>query len=100
MSEKPRYTLRILGHDIPVYEQKDLDREYNRAGHFDPKLMRIKIASGDAKGAQLSTVIHEVIEALDCILSLDLKHEEQLVKLEAGLFSVIQDNRKLIKRLL
>lgn len=100
MADKLLFTLRILGHDVPVYEKEDLAREFGRRGHFDPVKMQIKVASGYADSVNLSTIIHEILEAIDATLDIDLKHDAQLTKLEAGLCAVIQDNKKVLKKLL
>ena len=43
-----------------------------------------------------SVLLHEILEALNYRLELNLRHEI-IVQLEAGLFQVIKDNSKLLK---
>ena len=91
---------RILGFDIPVIFQKDLAREYDRRGHYDPVGGVIKICSNQNKQIQFESIIHEILEVIDNELVLKLEHNNQLSKVATGFFQVLRDNPKEFKRLL
>lgn len=85
--------LNILGHIVPVKFVEDLARNEGAVGMFDPNTDEIHIDARIENRAVLVTVlIHEVLEAINRYLLIDLDHDEQLVKLEAGLAQVVLQN--------
>ena len=84
--------IRVMGSKCKVSYERGLDRGAN-FGVFDPQNNKIQIADEDSitEDAKLSTILHEVIEALNCKLELNLEHN-QISSLESGLFQVLMDN--------
>ena len=85
-------SLDILGHSVKVTLEDDLARQHGKDGHFDPRKSEIKIDAGLTPDTKLSVLIHEVLEAIDTHLKLDLDHDAVLCKVEAALFQVIMAN--------
>ena len=60
-------------------------------GRFQSRRQRLQIADDLAGDEQLSTILHEIIEALNYHLALDLPHNA-IMGLEAGLYQVLVDS--------
>lgn len=84
--------LKICGHEYTIEYHSDMDRHENRTGCFDKKRNLIKIDGDYPLCHQLETIIHEVIEAIDSSLWVNLKHDEQICKLDNALFATLTDN--------
>lgn len=82
--------LKILGHEYTV-KLVDLN-ETDKFGSMNPNTNTIRINRNKAPSQQESTLLHEIIEALNCNLELGLDHK-QITGLEAGLYQVLKDNR-------
>ena len=63
-------------------------------GRFMSNPAKMLIAAHAAQDVQKSTLLHEVIEALNFQMELGLKHR-QIMSLEHGLFQVMRDNPEL-----
>lgn len=75
-----------------AYKVEIVDPEVMDAmGRFQARRQRIQIADDLAGDELLSTLLHEVIEALSYHLALDLPHNA-IMQLEAGLYQVLADN--------
>ena len=83
-------TLKILGYEHKVIF---LDKEASGddAGWFNRYYQSITIDKGQSWEQQQSTLIHEVIEAINSHLDLGLSHQ-QISALEIGVYSFIRDN--------
>jgi hypothetical protein len=79
--------LKILSYKYKLQLSK-LDNEF---GNVDNRKQIINIDSSLCDQAKTSTILHEIIEALNFHLALNLQHE-QIVTLESGLFSTLTDN--------
>ena len=90
-------TLKIGGH---IYEVILRDREKNDgchdAGTCDNGFCKIWINESWAKSQQESTLLHEIIEAINFNYKLDLT-ETQIHGLETSLYQVLKDNNLLCK---
>ena len=87
-------SLDILGHKVIV---QILPRETigGHDGDFTFREMRIRLASDDC--GMPSTLLHEIIEAIGCMLELKMKHSV-VCGIEAGLYQVFTANyRKMVE---
>lgn len=82
--------LRVLGKD---FELKVVDSQIvgSACGHFHSDRNEILINKRMCKSMQESTIIHEIIEALNYHLELNLEHNK-ITALESGLYQVLKDN--------
>lgn len=82
--------MKVLGYNYTLEYGQDRDR-MGACGRCHSSRLYIQVAN-DMNGEQVeSTVLHEVIEALNFHLELGLGHSA-VMGLEAGLFQVCQDN--------
>ncbi|MHB8182620.1 MAG: hypothetical protein ACYDDN_02555 [Candidatus Desulforudaceae bacterium] len=82
-------TLKILGLDYTV-KQID-DNETGQFGTHNGNTQVIRLNINKHPDQIASTLLHEIIEALDTNLELNLTHP-QISALEAGLYQVLKDN--------
>ena len=82
--------MRILGYDYKVI-LTDAGALTDKSGVLDVGKQEIRIDASLASEQQISTLIHEVIEALSYHLELKLKHPA-IMGLEAGLYQCLRDN--------
>lgn len=93
-------SLKILGVDYPV-EIADLMIVGGNAdaGCCDTSGCKIFVSNRvNSPQHQKSVLLHEIIEALNYRLEMNLEHEK-ITQLEAGLFTVFRDNPELAKYL-
>lgn len=83
--------MKILGY---TYAVKPVATEtWNKMGDCSPHLLRIRIATDMPPQQVQSTVLHEIIEALNFHLKLGLGDDnDKVTRLEAGLYSVLTEN--------
>jgi hypothetical protein len=82
--------IRVLGTDFRLICNRT-QKQMGAAGLCTFKHPSIEIAKDLSNRVQRSTLIHEIIEALNGQLELNLPHPT-IVRLETGLFSVCEDN--------
>lgn len=82
--------LKILGYEYVIEERDDV-HVLEAFGKTDVKNQILPIASDLAPQQKTSTILHEVIEALNYHLDLKLKHDI-IMRLESGLYQVLTDN--------
>ena len=82
--------LKILGYNYTIEEQGDSDT-IGAFGNSNSKTQCIHIATDLAPEQKQSTVLHEVIEAINYHLSLGLKHDT-IMRLETALFQTLREN--------
>jgi len=88
--------LNILGFDYQIIHSPEGDKCLQCMDHWaqhSPKERAIRIESGTEGQNRTSLFLHEVLEAMNLILRLNLDHDGQLCKLEAGLFQVLTTNK-------
>ena len=78
--------MKILGY---TYQVEIVDSD--AMGRFQARRQRLQIASDLAGDGKLSTLLHEIIEAINYHLGLNLPHRT-IMALEAGLYQVLADN--------
>jgi len=81
--------IKILGYDYTI-KMIDLN-ETEKFGTQDMNTLTIRLNENKAQSQIDSTLLHEIIEAIDFHLGLELKHY-QINALEAGLYQVLKDN--------
>jgi len=97
MSEmKIRDSIRILGTDFKIkyverYGDVDMEDGHLLQGQLRNSKCEIVIKKEMHEDGTTSTLIHEIVEALNVRLSIGLS-EQQIEILEGGLFSVLADN--------
>jgi len=84
--------LKIFGHDyVVMMHDQDEVGNYHLGTHIH-RSTEILINRSQSKTQMESTLIHEIIEALNVYQELNLKHD-QVVRLETGLYQVLKDNK-------
>lgn len=93
-------TVKILGIDYSVsFRDTEKSGEKSSCGHVNNTLCMITIDSEmNCNEHKTSVLLHEIIEALNYRLELDLDHSK-ITCLEAGLIQVFYDNPGLVKLL-
>lgn len=86
--------IRILGKRFRVRLLAERDMPRDMMGQVDCLRQEILLRSDVAFDEQADTLMHEVIHAIDYVLSLGLK-EEQVHRLAAGICAVLADNGQL-----
>lgn len=82
-------TLKILGCDYTVIEKPVA--ELGKRGFFNGERQTLEVAAEMPQQAKEATVLHEVIHALDFMMSIGLS-EKQVKRLEHGLYQVLTAN--------
>jgi len=82
--------IKILGHNYTIIMIDD--RESGDYGSLNPNTNTIRLNKNKTQSQIESTLLHEIIEALNINLELRLEHP-QISALEAGLYQVIKDNQ-------
>ena len=82
--------MKVLGYNYTLEYGQDRDR-VGACGRVHSSKLYIQVANDMSKEQVVSTVLHEVIEALNFHLELGLGHAA-IMGLEAGLFQVCKDN--------
>jgi len=82
--------MRIIGYDYTLIEDGDTDL-IGGCGRLHSKKQVIQIASDLAPQQRCSTVLHEILEAINYHLQLSLGHNV-VMSLEAELFGVLTCN--------
>lgn len=82
--------MKIFGYNYTIVEDGDSDL-IGAWGRFHGKTQVLQIATGLTAQQRESTILHEVIEAANYHLELDLKHSTRM-SLETALYQVLTDN--------
>ena len=80
--------IRVLGktYTVRIFGQKEIEFDQN-FGSCDPRMKAIRIAACDSENME-ETLLHEIIEAINYQLSLELEHP-QIQALSETLYSVL-----------
>lgn len=83
-------TIKVLGHDyhVVIIDSSETDPY----GSMNPSTNTIRLNKNKVQSQIDSTLLHEIIEALNHDLELRLEHN-QISSLEAGLYQVLKDNK-------
>lgn len=90
--------INILGHKYTLTFNDKLHHERNSYGTYCGSSMEIAIDPSYSESRKTSTIIHELIEAINHELEVGLEHK-QITLLESGLFQILTSNPKLIEEL-
>jgi len=82
--------MNILEYRHTLIEDGDAD-VIGAMGRYHPRKQLLQVAEGLPPDQRTSTVIHEIIEALNFLLDIGLE-ENQKMNLESGLFQVFKAN--------
>lgn len=85
-------TIKILGY---TYEVQLIDKsfEMRASGHTHSGKQLVRVALDQCDEGKLTTLLHEVIEAIIYHQQIDLPNgEADVMRLEVGLFSFLTDN--------
>lgn len=82
--------MKILGYNYRVVRGATV-AEMDAHGRQHPRTQVLQVASDLTDEGYASTLLHEVLEALNYHLGLKLEHKV-IMSLEAGLFQVLVDN--------
>lgn len=91
--------MRILGYNYTVEMSDDRRKVAGNLGTCDLENQAIYLSKKNSVSGIQSTLIHEIIEALNFHMELKLRHH-QISSLEAGLFQVLSDNGVDLEKLL
>ena len=87
--------IKILGYDYEViFRNRGNDDGSDNAGTHSSRSQKIWIDSDQSQQQQESTFLHEILEALNYALQLEITHKG-ICSLEAGLYQVLKDNNLL-----
>lgn len=81
--------MKILGYDYVLEYGADAD-SMGAWGRCHPKTQIIQVANDLTEQHAQSTMLHEIIEALDYHLQLGFEHKSKM-SLESGLYQVLSD---------
>jgi hypothetical protein len=87
--------IKILGHDYKVNHINNTLKEGDAAS-CNMATLEINICNVHPKTRQMEGVVHEIIEALNYHLELELPHNK-IMSLSEGLWQVLNDNEGLLK---
>ena len=82
--------MKILGYTYKIVRSKTSKELDNAAGDCDPITGIIRIAKNMPRQTNVSTTLHEIIEAVNAHLFLGL-NEKQIRGIEVGLFQALRD---------
>ena len=82
------YTYKILF--VDKLEDPDTPADKYMLGQCDPVRFEIKILKGQNKDSEMSTFIHECIEAINEHYAIEMKHR-QIVAFENGMFQMLKN---------
>lgn len=82
--------MRILGYDYQIVRDGTMDDMGGAMGRCHYARLRIQIAEDCAPQQEASTLLHEILEALNAHMDLHLEHTA-IMGLESGLYQVLRD---------
>jgi hypothetical protein len=85
-------SLNIIGREVPVKVVDDLP---NQLGEFSYEEYSIKIKSGQHPLAEMDTLLHECIHAIDDCFQLNMS-ERQVYCMAVGVIALLRDNRNML----
>jgi len=81
------YTYKVIL--VDKLEDPDTPKDKYMLGLCDPVKFEIKILKGQSKAQEMSTFLHEGIEAINEHYSIEMKHR-QIVAFENGLYQLLK----------
>ncbi len=83
--------MKILGYNITIISDRKMGEMGGTSGGFTSAQQWMQIATDLCDEQKISTIIHEILEALNIYSELELKHNT-ISSLEVGLYQVLKDN--------
>lgn len=83
-------SINILGYQYTIDRSKTVD-EIGALGRYNHKSLTIQIARDLEPPVVTATLLHEIVEALNYCLELNLEHAK-ITALETGLWQVLSEN--------
>lgn len=83
--------LKILGYDYTISVIDSTQYNGSNCGFCDSAKQHIRLSDDLSQDMRNSTLLHEILEALNYHLELKLEHP-QITSLEAGLYQTLKDN--------
>ena len=83
--------MNILGHDFDIVFDPHYELKHGDIGQCNFYLQRITIDSSKKQSMQRMTAFHELVEAVNLLLELNLSHAQRTA-LSAGLFEIFETN--------
>ena len=84
--------IRILGKDLDLIFSQNLGKDSSKAGLYNGIDMIMKIDSTANRQRQEATLFHEILEAINYELELNMEHP-LISKLETAIYAVLKDNK-------
>jgi hypothetical protein len=92
MTEETQVTiLKIEGHLVKVFEIPDLLTNDEKYGYWLYRKLKVGLDKGSDPALKQEKLMHEIIEAINEIRELNLKHS-QIQALGASIFQIMRDN--------
>lgn len=88
--------IKIGGFDYTFAEAKNLARDEDALGNSCYNSLTINVDESLDKSLKAATIIHEIIEQINCISELDLEHNK-ITTLANSLYQVISENPKMME---
>lgn len=88
--------IKIGGFIINVEEIENLIVKRNNLGEYSPTTNKISIDKSVTEQQKEETLLHEIMEAINCIYDIDLNHH-QISIIATVLHQVLKDNELVIK---
>lgn len=93
MLDKIKDKIKIGGFDYKYIEEENLTRDYGNLGQSCANNLTIIVDKSMPEQQKESTLIHEILEQINCNYELSLNHS-QICTLETALYQVYKDNFK------
>lgn len=84
--------IKIGGHWIEVRQVHDREMATPTSGDYHQRWCEIRLAQFQEESEMAQTFLHEIVEYLNAMYELDLKHN-QITAVSEGFFQVLRDNR-------
>lgn len=83
--------LQIMGHKYTIYKSNTLNVTDNTSAMVNTSLHHIIIDNNFSESCQREALLHEIIEAMNYHMELELEHHK-ITALSEGLFAVLHNN--------
>ena len=91
MQVKDIKKLKIMGHEYKVKHSKDLINDKSAIGYISFSKTTIWISTDISESRKRESILHEIMEALNCHMDLKLKHST-ISRIAEGMLVVLRDN--------
>jgi len=88
----------VCGQDLEVIEEPNMQHTKQLLGRYDLLQGHILITDGIARHIQEQTLVHELVEIVDCLFELDIPHDK-ITTLAVAVYMVIKDNPHLMEEI-